>query len=219
MPAASSQQGRHHRLRLRRYRHAHRGDRILPGRQRKPLQLQRHGHRGRRPSAGGGMPGDQTVDPGPTTSSTNCPTTGQRTGHRSRQLYGPRDGNLAGSRSRHPAARRHLHRHALRTGRVRQRACCTFQLTVEYPGVRGRGHLNRGAVPQPARKVVYLSNPQAVPLVRLAIYDMTGRFVTEQDLADMGTQAEIDISRLSTATYMVIIEGQQGSLTKQLVKE
>ncbi|MCB0441518.1 MAG: T9SS type A sorting domain-containing protein, partial [Flavobacteriaceae bacterium] len=67
--------------------------------------------------------------------------------------------------------------------------------------------------------VVYLSNPQAVPLVRLAIYDMTGRFVTEQDLADMGTQAEIDISRLSTATYMVIIEGQQGSLTKQLVKE
>ena len=99
-------------------------------------------------------------------------------------------------------------------------ACCTFQLTVESTlGSAGVDISTVVLYPNPARKVVYLSNPQAVPLVRLAIYDMTGRFVTEQDLADMGTQAEIDISRLSTATYMVIIEGQQGSLTKQLVKE
>ena len=99
-------------------------------------------------------------------------------------------------------------------------ACCTFQLTVESTlGSAGVDISTVVLYPNPARKVVYLSNPQAVPLVRLAIYDMTGRFVTEQDLADMGTQAEIDISGLSTATYMVIIEGQQGSLTKQLVKE
>ena len=73
--------------------------------------------------------------------------------------------------------------------------------------------------PNPARNTVNLSNPQAIALEEAQVYDMTGRLVRTYNLQDMGTEKALDVSSLATATYTVIITGQGGFITKQLIKE
>ena len=73
--------------------------------------------------------------------------------------------------------------------------------------------------PNPARDVVNLSNPQGLVLDKAAIYDLTGRLVQTIDLKDMGTEISINVSHLASATYMVLISGEYGHITKQLIKE
>jgi len=73
--------------------------------------------------------------------------------------------------------------------------------------------------PNPASNFVMLSNPQSLNLDRAAIYDLTGRLVQDVNLTDMGTEISIDVSNLASATYMVLIQGENGQVTKQLIKE
>jgi hypothetical protein len=73
--------------------------------------------------------------------------------------------------------------------------------------------------PNPARNVVNISNPQSVELEQATIYDTNGRLIQTYDLTDMGTEKALDVSRLSTATYLVLIQGPGGQITKQLIKE
>jgi len=35
----------------------------------------------------------------------------------------------------------------------------------------------------------------------------------------MGTEIEINVSRLASATYMVLIKGENGQVTKSLIKD
>jgi len=73
--------------------------------------------------------------------------------------------------------------------------------------------------PNPARDVVNLSNPQGLVLDQATIYDLTGRLVQTIDLKDMGTEISINVSHLASATYMVLISGEYGHITKLLIKE
>jgi len=72
--------------------------------------------------------------------------------------------------------------------------------------------------PNPARNVVNLSNPQAIILDEVQIFDLSGRLVYTADLTDMGIQKTLDVSALSSATYVVLIKGRVGTLTLQLIK-
>ncbi len=97
---------------------------------------------------------------------------------------------------------------------------CTFELTVE--SILGINTVDISTIvmyPNPARNVVNISNPQSIDLEQAAIYDVTGRLIQTYDLRDMGTEKALDVSRLSTATYLVLIQGQDGQITKQLIKE
>jgi len=73
--------------------------------------------------------------------------------------------------------------------------------------------------PNPAKDFIILSNPQAIALQQAAIYDLTGRLIQTIDLTTMGTQQSIDFSELASATYMFIIQGFDGQMTKQIIKE
>ncbi len=97
---------------------------------------------------------------------------------------------------------------------------CSFELKVEI--LLAIGDFNIGSVimyPNPASDFVMLSNPQSLNLDKAAIYDLTGRLVQNVDLTDMGTEISIDVSHLASATYMVLIQGENGQVTKQLIKD
>jgi hypothetical protein len=101
-------------------------------------------------------------------------------------------------------------------------SCCTFELTIESVLGIDDQDIALGSIvmyPNPARDIVNLSNPQSLALDQAAIYDLTGRLVQTIDLRDMGTDMAIDISHLASATYMVLINGENGHTTKQLIKE
>ncbi len=97
---------------------------------------------------------------------------------------------------------------------------CTFDLTVV--GVLGGVTFDISTIvmyPNPATTEVRISNPQQIALKEALIFDLTGRIVGTYDLRGMGTDIGLDIARLATATYTVIIKGEDGQIVKQLVKE
>jgi hypothetical protein len=99
---------------------------------------------------------------------------------------------------------------------------CTFELTVESILGVGDNELNIRTIviyPNPAKDVVMLSNPQSIAMEEAAIYDLTGRLVQTIDLTDMGSEKVIDVSEWAAAAYMVIIQSENGSITKQFIKE
>ncbi|MEM6720943.1 MAG: T9SS type A sorting domain-containing protein [Bacteroidota bacterium] len=69
----------------------------------------------------------------------------------------------------------------------------------------------------PASNQVTLANPNNISLKEITIYDLSGRLVTTVNMTNMGTEKTIDISSLQSATYMVIITGENGRSVKQLI--
>ena len=100
---------------------------------------------------------------------------------------------------------------------------CSFEVTVDPTlDIDEDASLTDASIvmyPNPARNSVNLSNPRGIALEEAQVYDMTGRLVRTFNLTDMGTEKALDISTLATATYTVVITGQGGFITKQLVKE
>ncbi|MEZ4874702.1 MAG: HYR domain-containing protein [Flavobacteriaceae bacterium] len=100
--------------------------------------------------------------------------------------------------------------------------CCTFELTVE--SVLGNEEVNFDIgtlimYPNPANNIVNIANPQAIPLNAVSIYDVTGRLVNTYDVRDNYTEISMDISNLASATYLVVIQAEKVTITKQLIKE
>ena len=99
---------------------------------------------------------------------------------------------------------------------------CTFILTIESMLGKTDVELNIGSIvmhPNPSKDMFILSNPQAIALQQVVIYDYTGRLIQTINLSDMGTQKMIDVSQLATAPYMVVIQSEKGQITKLLIKE
>ncbi|MDC8004567.1 HYR domain-containing protein [Aureisphaera galaxeae] len=99
---------------------------------------------------------------------------------------------------------------------------CEFELIVESVLGLEDNAIDLSTVvlyPNPASQWVYLSNPMQIALETASIYDMNGRLIQTFDLTDMGAEKAMDISNLSSATYMVFIKGEQGQITKTLIKE
>ncbi|QQX75632.1 MULTISPECIES: M36 family metallopeptidase [Aequorivita] len=99
---------------------------------------------------------------------------------------------------------------------------CTFELTVESVLGAGDNNANIGSLemyPNPAQHTVTIGNPQSLSLEKLSIFDLRGRMVKSIDLRSMGAEKTIDISEMAAATYLVIIQGENGQTTKRLIKE
>ena len=95
---------------------------------------------------------------------------------------------------------------------------CSFELNIQE--LLGNSDNELGSLtlyPNPAASQVYLSNPNQLELNEVFIYVLTGRMVNRIDLSNMGIVKTIDISNLANATYMVIINSEQGTTTKQLI--
>lgn len=99
---------------------------------------------------------------------------------------------------------------------------CIFQLTIESVLGVGNNYANIGSLqmyPNPAKNTVTIGNPQSLSVENLSIFDLRGRMVKSIDLRGMGTQKIIDVSEMAAATYLVIIQGEKGQITKRLIKE
>jgi hypothetical protein len=98
---------------------------------------------------------------------------------------------------------------------------CTFQLTVDtILGVTDRTDLSSVVLYlNPAKDHVMLSNPGNIALDKLDIFNVHGQLVKTLDLRDSGIEKVIDVSELSSGTYLFIIYGESGQVVKQIVKE
>ena len=95
---------------------------------------------------------------------------------------------------------------------------CSFELFIqELLGTNGSELSSLVLYPNPADNYVHLSNPNNLELFDVTIYDLIGRMVNKVDLTNMGAEKTLDISELANATYMVLIRGAQGTITKQLI--
>src|SRR5690554_16569 len=73
--------------------------------------------------------------------------------------------------------------------------------------------------PNPTQGNLTLSNPKSIQLDSVSIYDITGRLIQTVDLTGMDKEISLDISMLSSATYMVVVSGDTGEKSKLIVKE
>ena len=98
-----------------------------------------------------------------------------------------------------------------------------FELTVdEFIGTGdSTGMKTILLYPNPAETKLYVGNPQEIPLNNLFIYDMNGHLVRTFNLK--GTESEenidVDVSNLARAAYLISIQSETGSITKQLIKK
>ncbi|RLD25186.1 MAG: hypothetical protein DRI70_07505, partial [Bacteroidetes bacterium] len=97
---------------------------------------------------------------------------------------------------------------------------CSFVITVDDILGIGDNIIASSIVlyPNPTNEMVQLSNPRNLELEAISIYDLTGRSIKTVDLRDMGLETSIDLSELASGNYMVIIQGEQSHITKQLIK-
>ena len=74
--------------------------------------------------------------------------------------------------------------------------------------------------PNPMENQLILGNSKDVQLVSASIYDLTGRLIKTVDLRGMTSEMVLDVSILSSATYMVMITGENGGqVSKLMVKK
>jgi hypothetical protein len=99
---------------------------------------------------------------------------------------------------------------------------CEFQLTVETTlGVDiSPDYGSLTMYPNPAVNVVNIGNPKLLEVTGISIYDIRGRLVQKESYGSALNTYTIDVSRLSSAVYMVMINGKDGaSTTKRLIKK
>ena len=95
---------------------------------------------------------------------------------------------------------------------------CSFVLTVESVlGVSDHSTIRSLSMyPNPASQFVTLSNPSGLMIDNVSVYDIQGRLVLKNNTQISGDYT-LDISGLSAAVYMVLIEAEGQQLAKRLV--
>lgn len=98
---------------------------------------------------------------------------------------------------------------------------CTFQLTVEgILGITDNTGLSSVILYlNPAKDHVMLGNPQNIALEKLDILNVQGQLIKTIDLGNSGKEQYIDVSELSSGTYLFVIHGENGQVVKQIIKE
>ncbi len=73
--------------------------------------------------------------------------------------------------------------------------------------------------PNPMGSQLNLANPNNEKLDSASIYDLTGRMIKTFDLKGVTSEMTLDVSSLSVATYMVVINSEAGQVSKLMVKQ
>ncbi len=71
--------------------------------------------------------------------------------------------------------------------------------------------------PNPASERIHISNPGFHEIEGVYIYDMLGRLIKSVNNKDASAYINIDISSLSTASYLVLIKGHDSQTVKRLI--
>jgi|GEM_PF-1233235 surface protein len=73
--------------------------------------------------------------------------------------------------------------------------------------------------PNPMKDRLHVGNPENIQLDTASIYDITGRLIKSFDLNGATSTVDLDVSGLSRATYLVVLTGETGTISKLMVKE
>ncbi len=73
--------------------------------------------------------------------------------------------------------------------------------------------------PNPMEGQLKIGNSNNVQLESASIYDITGRLLRTIDLKGATSEVTLDVSDLSAATYMVVINSEKGRISKLMVKK
>ena len=73
--------------------------------------------------------------------------------------------------------------------------------------------------PNPTKGMLMVSNPKQLMLNDMKIFDLRGRLIKTVDLQNMGLEKSIDVSDMASSTYLILIQGKNGQITKRLIKE
>ncbi|QIE60268.1 T9SS type A sorting domain-containing protein [Rasiella rasia] len=96
---------------------------------------------------------------------------------------------------------------------------CSFQLTVdEVLGTQTFANESILLYPNPTDGIVTLGNPSNFNLQLIEIYNVSGRMIKKIDIEGMGTSKSLFLSDLASGTYFILIKGEEGQLTKKILK-
>lgn len=98
---------------------------------------------------------------------------------------------------------------------------CDFELIVNIILGVGDPELAESLAlyPNPAQDYVKLTNPRNLELTELSIYDITGKLMSRMDLEEMTDEITLDVSKLNSAVYFVIIKDEFNQIVRRIVKQ
>ncbi|WP_378179122.1 HYR domain-containing protein [Aquimarina sp. SS2-1] len=98
--------------------------------------------------------------------------------------------------------------------------CCSFELTVDPTLSTEEFELFAGVslYPNPVIDVLHVTNPDRTTLKRIEVYDINGRLVLASANEGANENLQIDVAKLESGPYFVRLQGEEGSITKQLIK-
>ena len=73
--------------------------------------------------------------------------------------------------------------------------------------------------PNPTNDILYISNPEKLNLEEAILYDLSGRELISIGLNANNKSLLMDVSSLSTATYILTIKGEDGVFSTQIIKD
>jgi hypothetical protein len=73
--------------------------------------------------------------------------------------------------------------------------------------------------PNPGQEKIIISAAGKQSIIGIKIYDLSGRMVMENDYTDLGSLRTVDISRLDSASYLIVVKGASGTQTLSFIKE
>lgn len=98
---------------------------------------------------------------------------------------------------------------------------CSFELTVDTV-LGNQDQLDFSSLtmyPNPATHIVTIGNPKSITIDRISIYDVQGRMVLVKNSNGETGDQTINVSDLSSAVYMVVIESNGNHSVKQLIRK
>ncbi|EDM44108.1 extracellular nuclease [unidentified eubacterium SCB49] len=100
-------------------------------------------------------------------------------------------------------------------------ADCNFNVTVDTTlGIQDNSLESIiNIYPNPASQEVTIEKSKAILLDKMTIYDATGRVISTLDLKNMSQEKSIDISHLDSGLYLIEINSEKATITKQLIKQ
>ena len=73
--------------------------------------------------------------------------------------------------------------------------------------------------PNPALNTITLNNAESIALQQVSLYDLSGRLLQTVEASAIGTETTLDVSSLVSSTYLVVIQTENGEITKQFIKQ
>ncbi len=71
--------------------------------------------------------------------------------------------------------------------------------------------------PNPVKDILHISN-EDIAIQSVKIMDLSGRLLKTVSLSELNTQVEIPVGELFAGTYFVIIQTEQGTVTRKIIK-